>query len=185
MHGQRPLVSIRDKEKRALADNRGTIMGSLADLRPSCEAAFISHYVEIRRICRELPDADGAAVIAVDDQGVAAVAFLPRTRETPQVTIVARHGKAELWLQSSSVALRHIAIVTCPGEPSEPVRYRVLDLRTRSGLIDERGQPLRSFEADGTSWEIRFTRDRGLRIVLRERRRNGEAAQTRYSACCW
>jgi hypothetical protein len=146
---QRRRFSVRDDDLRADALNEATRVVRLADLRPSCEEAFISHYDEIRRRCAPLAGQDGLAIVAIDEAGVAASAFLPRRREALEVAVVGRHRMADVWLRSPSVALRHLLILTRAGHGSAPTRYRVLDLRTETGLMDERGQALRSFEADG------------------------------------
>ena len=66
-----------------------------------------------------------------------------------EVAVVGRHRMADLWLGAASFALRHLLVLTRAGHGAQRTRYRVLDLRTDAGMMDERGQPLRSFEADG------------------------------------
>ena len=149
MSFERRHFSLRDEDLREDALNDATRVVSLADLRPSCEEAFISHYDEIRHRCAKLAGTDGLAIVAIDEAGVAVSAFLPRRREALEVAVVGRHRMADVWLRSPSVALRHLLILTRAGHESEPTRYRVLDLRTETGMMDERGQALRSFEADG------------------------------------
>jgi hypothetical protein len=119
------------------------------ELPPSCEEAFVSHYQEIRERCAALSGQDGLAIVAIDAEGVAASAFLPRRPNGVEVAVVGRHHMADLWLGAASVALRHLLILTRAGHAAERTRYRVLDLRTDAGMTDERGQALRSFEADG------------------------------------
>jgi hypothetical protein len=136
-------LHLRDEALRDDAMNEATRVVRQADLRPSCEEAFISHYDDIRSRCAPLAGMDGLAIVAVDEAGIAASAFLPRRREGLEVAVVGRHAMADLWLGSPSVALRHLLIVSAQG------RYRVLDLRTQNRMVDERGQALRSFEAGG------------------------------------
>jgi hypothetical protein len=142
---------LRDEHLRAAADNQGTHVGGLpdsCDIGMACEVAFLSSFEAIRKHCLSLEGQDGLALLAIDDDGVAATAFLPRRPDGLEVAIVGRHKVADLWLKSNAVALRHLAIVLFPGTDTRP-RYRVLDLRTHKGIKDERGIPLRSFEADG------------------------------------
>jgi hypothetical protein len=140
---QRRHVRLRDEALRERAMNNATRIFHDGDLPPSCRDAFLSHYDEIRRRCGPFAGVDGLTLVAIDESGVAATAFLPRG-DGLEVAVVGRHRMAHVWLQSPSVALRHLLIVM-----GKDRRYRVLDLRTEHGLIDERGQALRSFSADG------------------------------------
>lgn len=68
------------------------------------------------------------------------------------VGVLGRHDRCDLVLRGDDIALRHLAIVLDPVTSwLEGARagYRVLDLRTTSGIYDESGRPLRSFRADG------------------------------------
>jgi len=143
-------ISLRDEAWREWSENEETTSVHLADLRrPSCEEAFISHYDEIRERCAALAGRDGLAIVAIDGAGVAASAFLPRQQDSMEVAVVGRHRLADLWLGAASIALRHLLILAHAGQGAERTRYRVLDLRTDAGMMDERGEALRSFEADG------------------------------------
>ena len=142
-------ISVRDEVLRDWSENEDTGVVRLEGHRPSCEEAFLSHYQEIRERCAALSGQDGLAIVAIDEEGVAASAFLPRRPSGMEVAVVGRHRMADLWLGAASFALRHLLILTRPGNAAERTRYRVLDLRTEAGMIDERGQALRSFDADG------------------------------------
>lgn len=142
-------IEIRDDVLREWCDDEDTRPVRLDEIGPTCEEAFVAHYAEIRDRCAALAGRDGLAIVAFDELGVAASAFLPRRRDGIEVAVVGRHHSADVWLGAASVALRHLLILTCTGRGTERVRYRVLDLRTETGMMDERGQALRSFEADG------------------------------------
>jgi hypothetical protein len=134
---------------REWSDNEDTGVVRLEAPRLSCEDAFVSHYDEIRERCAALSGKDGLAIVAIDEEGVAASAFLPRRQKGVEVAVVGRHRMADLWVGAASFALRHLLVLTRPGHGADRTRYRVLDLRTDAGMMDERGEPLRSFEADG------------------------------------
>ena len=142
-------ISVRDDVLREWSENEETGVVRLEGLRPTCEEAFLSHYDEIRARCAALSGKDGLAIVAIDEEGVAASAFLPRREKGIEVAVVGRHRMADLWLGAASFALRHLVLLTRAGHGAERTRYRVMDLRTDAGMMDERGQELRSFEADG------------------------------------
>ena len=142
-------INVRDEALRDWSENEETKPVHVEALRPSCEEAFIAHYAEIRDRCAALSGQDGLAIVAIDEAGVAASAFLPRRPNGMEVAVVGRHRNADFWLGAASIALRHLLILMRGGHGAERPRYHVLDLRTEAGMMDERGQALRSFEADG------------------------------------
>jgi len=84
-------------------------------------------------------------------------AGLVRLRARPGrhvAAIIGRHDACDLYLdRHAQLALRHLAIVLDPvtsyrrGETS--VRYRVFDLRTESGFMDEHGKTMHGMRAEG------------------------------------
>jgi hypothetical protein len=144
---------VRDERARAGARNAGTLMidtAEFARLRGiSCEVAFITHYDHIRATCAAV-EGRGLVVFAIDEEGIAATAVLASRTDGIDVAILGRHGKTDLWLgHDPAMALRHLAVITLPTDESGRCRYRVLDLRTRTGFTDELDTPIRGFDADG------------------------------------
>lgn len=116
------------------------------------EIAFLEHH---RHIAATLAAVDGPALVlfAVDDEGLAGTAVLPARAGESEVASLGRHSAADFALQSDpSLALRHLAVIVYPYTPGQPLRWRVIDLRTGAGMRDEAGAPLTGFEADGTAF---------------------------------
>lgn len=101
-------------------------------------------------------DEPGLALVAIDEAtGAAAGMACVRARVDRYVTaIVGRHDRCDLYLEGhAALALRQLAIVLAPVRDwragSREVSYRVLDLRTAEGMIDERGHALRGLRCEG------------------------------------
>src|SRR4029453_18974942 len=73
-------VSVRDDVLREWSENEETGVVRLGGFQRSCEGAFVSPYDETRELCAALSGQDGLAIVAIDEAGVAASAFLPRLR---------------------------------------------------------------------------------------------------------
>jgi len=123
--------------------------------RQSVRDLFIAGYAKLAYQARGVEE-PGLAILAIDEvTGHAAgmVKLIARVGR-PVAAIVGRHDHCDLFLQGSErLALRQLAIVLDPvsswkrGESS--VRYRVMDLRTQNGMIDEEGRMLRGLRAEG------------------------------------
>jgi hypothetical protein len=114
---------------------------------------FAGSYKRFFAACREV-DEPGVVAIAIDENtgALVGVCGLRACFGRPAVAVLGRHERCDLRLWGEDVALRHVAIVVDPVRSwaeGARVGYRVLDLRTEGGLIDEIGRPLRSFRADG------------------------------------
>ena len=126
--------------------------------RVSFRDLFISHYWSFRERCRVV-DEPSLILVAIDEQrrrvdGVLTVAARP---DRVASAIVGRHGQAHLFLRGDdSLALRHLAVLVEPVESrrrgSAEVTHRILDLRSRSGFIDEAGRPLVAVRCEGTAF---------------------------------
>ncbi|MDB4962537.1 MAG: Forkhead-associated protein [Myxococcales bacterium] len=116
---------------------------------------FVGAYATFADPCRAV-DEPGLALVAVDEvTGRATGLARVRARVDRHVTaIVGRHDACDLFLDAhASLALRHLAVIVDPvtswrrGDAS--VRYRILDLRTTDGFVDEHGRTLRGLRCEG------------------------------------
>ena len=142
---------------------RGAVPNAQTMMRPATRSPvggrgirelFLAAYPRVAATCRAV-DEPGIAVVAVDpDSGRAAgIAKLGARINRPVAAIVGRHDRCDLYLHGrEQLSLRHMAIVLDPVTSfarGAGVRYRVLDLRTSEGLVDEEGRALRGLVAEG------------------------------------
>lgn len=118
---------------------------------------FVDAYPRFAAACRAV-DEPGLALVAIDElTGVAAGIVCVRARvDRHVVAIVGRHGRCDLYLEGrDTLALRQLAVVVAPvrswRKGSAELSYRVLDLRTEAGMVDETGRALRGLRAEGPS----------------------------------
>ena len=147
-------VSLWDGQERGGGNHR-TIMRPAVRPRAGLRELFLEAYPKFAPACRAVEE-PGLAIVAIDEStGRAAglVKLLARIGR-PTAAIVGRHDRCDLFLAGSDrLALRQLAVVLAPvesfarGAPS--VRYRVLDLKTQDGMIDEEGRVLRGLRAEG------------------------------------
>jgi hypothetical protein len=124
--------------------------GSPPEERATFRELFVRHYETIRAWCEKEKRA-GVVAVALDPTEVEGAAFLAFDEDTVSTAIVGRHTRADLPLdRDPSVSLRHLALVLFP-RPFRG-RYRLVDLRTATGFVDERGKRLRAIEADGPAF---------------------------------
>jgi hypothetical protein len=122
---------------------------------PHLRTLFERAYPAFSDRCRAV-DEPGVAVVAVDELtgGAMGMACL-RARVDRHVTaIVGRHDKCDLYLEGSErLALRQLAVVLAPVSDwragTSTVNFRILDLRTSDGMIDEEGRALRGLRSEG------------------------------------
>ena len=115
---------------------------------------FVSAYSGFAPRCREVSD-PGIAIVAIDEatgRPMGLVRLLARVQRHT-AAIIGRHDECDLFLNAHSrLALRHLAIVLDPVadfRPGASVRYRVLDLRTSDGFLDENDRGLRGVRCEG------------------------------------
>ena len=149
-------VDLWDGQQRGGGKNLATIMRPAQ--KPPQETArdlFLAGYAKLAYQARGV-DEPGLAIVAVDETSgrPAGMVKLMSRVARPVAAIVGRHDRCDLFLQGSErLALRQLAIVLDPvtswkrGEPK--VRYRVMDLRTHDGMLDEEGRTLRGLRAEG------------------------------------
>jgi hypothetical protein len=121
----------------------------------SARELFIGAYPRFAGSCRTFEE-PGVAVLAVDESSgrAAGMARLAARVQRPVTAIVGRHDRCDLYLHGrEALSLRQLAIVldpvTCWERGATHVRYRLLDLRTSSPMVDEEGRPLGGIVAEG------------------------------------
>lgn len=138
-------------------DNRQTCISTSRRLAQPRELRdlFLGAYAKFSALCREV-DEPGLALLAVDEYtGAPAGLVRLRARFGRHVAaIIGRHDQCDLFLDKhSSLALRHLAVVLDPVQSwasgSTTVHYRVLDLRTERGFLDEHGGTMRGLTTEG------------------------------------
>jgi hypothetical protein len=149
-------VWLRHDEDRAESQNDGTIcfhaVRGVAPLEPmppgSFEDVFRRDYAVIRRILGAHTE-PGLALVVASRAGIEASAWVNAEDDGINPLIIGRHNAAEIFLPSDpALSLRHLAVIL-HRRGTEPVRFRVLDLRTATAFEDERGRRLEALESTG------------------------------------
>jgi hypothetical protein len=144
-------------QARGSAQNHATVMRPTAVpyAKRTLRDLFLGAYSKFADRCREVEE-PGLAVIAVEERTgrAAGLVRLCARVERHVAAIVGRHDECDLYLTgSSALALRHLAIVLDPVTSwkagDKGVRFRVLDLRTSDGFMDEEGRALRGLRCEG------------------------------------
>jgi len=114
---------------------------------------FLEHYERVRNWCFS-EKRRGIALVALGDDSVEGAAFVASKPDTVATALLGRHTRSDLRLRGdSSVSLRHLVLLVYPRRPlGQRPRYRLLDLRTAEGFLDERGKRLRAIDADGPAF---------------------------------
>ncbi|MDB4956351.1 MAG: Forkhead-associated protein [Myxococcales bacterium] len=155
-------VDLWGGQARGEVQNRCTVMRSVTTaVFRDPRSLFLGAYNSFAEKCRQF-DEPGVAIVAVHETSGRAQGLVRlRARvERHVAAIVGRHDAADLYLPAhDSIALRHLAIVLDPVTSwragNTNVRYRVLDLRTNEGFLDEQGRGLRGMRCEGPA-VIRF-----------------------------
>ncbi len=109
---------------------------------------FFEFYDSIRDWLQD-HKASGLAVVALDENGVQAKAYLQAHENRVNSAIIGRHERADIFLgDDASLSLRHLAVLVSPTTHRKPQCVRVVDLRTAAGFTDERGTRIRACEAE-------------------------------------
>lgn len=146
-------VSLWDGQARG-GSNLRTMVRSAVRPCAGLRELFLGAYPKFQPVCRTV-DEPGLAIIAVDEATgrPAGIVKLCARVQRPVAAIVGRHDQCDLFLSGSDrLALRQLAIVLAPVEswvPGAAVGYRVLDLKTQDGMLDEDGRVLRGLRAEG------------------------------------
>jgi hypothetical protein len=156
-------VSLWGGQVRGHGQNHATLVRSaqVVDLprtdraRRTIRELYLKAYPRFAPALREI-DEPGVAIVAIDELSgrAAGIARLYARVDRHVAAIIGRHDACDLYLSgSASLALRHLAVVLDPvtsykrGEAN--VQFRVFDLRTTEGLVDEEGRQLRGLRAEG------------------------------------
>lgn len=149
-------IDLWDGQLRA-GGNAQTVMRPAAPLlRRGIRDLFIANYPRFAPVCRTVEE-PGLAIIAVDDRTARAagiVKVIARVGRTV-AALAGRHDQCDLYLRGNEgLALRQFAVVLGPVQSwarGAAVQYRVMDLRTNDGMMDEDGRQLRGIRAEGPS----------------------------------
>jgi len=152
-------VSLWGGQVRGTVPNTATVMAPAASLPvrrvSSVRELFVGAYARFAVSCRSFEE-PGLAIIAVDERTgrPAGIVKLCARVQRPVAAIVGRHDRCDLYLQGrEELALRQLAVVLEPVASWRPgatnVRYRILDLRTHTAMVDEEGKLLRGLVAEG------------------------------------
>jgi len=145
------VVWVRDDQRRKAADNKATEFADLdAAVTPSnFRDLFLWHYDKIRELCQGYQHR-GLVLIALSFRQLVATACLAARPQTINTAIVGRHSEAQLFLdEDPSLSLRHLAVILHPLQAGSDVRFRLVDMRTQTGFVDEQGRRLEALEAEG------------------------------------
>lgn len=150
-------VDLWGDQARGLKQNNATVMRPtvVPYARRGLRELFVGAYRKFADRCREVEE-PGIAIIAVEERTgrAAGLVRLCARVERHVAAIVGRHDECDLYLNATDrLALRHLAVILDPvkswraGEKS--VRFRILDLRTGDGFMDEDERPLRGLRCEG------------------------------------
>lgn len=121
------------------------------------QTLFVETYATFAPVCREVHD-PGIAIVAVEERTrrLAGCAQLQARPKSHSAAIIGRHDACDLVLDATDeLPLRQLAIILDPvvsWQPGGPLpEYRILDLRTEHGFLDEHGRGLRGLRCDGTA----------------------------------
>ncbi|MGE0867132.1 MAG: hypothetical protein AB7P03_01125 [Kofleriaceae bacterium] len=152
-------ISLWEGQVRGAKPNAVTIqLPVAAPVEPaSTRELFVEAYRRFSVACRATEE-PGVAIVAVDERtrrAAGIVRLCARVGRTV-AAIVGRHDHCDLYLpHGDQLALRQLAVVLGPVQSwrrgDTPARYRVIDLRTRHGMLDEHGRVLRGIRAEGPS----------------------------------
>lgn len=122
---------------------------------PDLVALFTEGYATFASTCRDIAE-PGVAIIAIDERArrVAGLTVLQARPGRHAAAIVGRHDACDLFLSASDdLPLRQLAVILDPVTTWKPgradVQYRILDLRSERGFLDEHGRALRGLRCDG------------------------------------
>ncbi len=146
------IVRLEGGQQREQADNTDTVVVSM-DRPAACpfETLFLLHYDAIRATVTSF-GRPGVAIVAIDlsSRKVAGSICVAGKAGEANAAIIGRHSMTDLFLDTDqSLSLRHLAVVVDPLRADHDVRFRIIDLRTRSAFEDEIGQRYEALVAEG------------------------------------
>lgn len=137
-------------------DGRTVVLAELPPARRSFRSLFLHHYATLRALLENHPH-PGVALVAFDAESGKLAGSLHLRAEVgaAKVAILGRHAQVDLPLGAhGELSLRHLAVLVQPlaSEDADEVRFRVLDLRTRSAFFDELGRRLEAVTSEGPTF---------------------------------
>lgn len=117
---------------------------------PSFRELFVHHYARIRQRCADIGQ-PGLVMVATRGRHLAGMLWLAAKVHTANAAIIGRHNISDLYLDGDdSLSLRHLAVILSPlAARADELRFRVVDLRTRSAFQDEQGRSFEALAAEG------------------------------------
>jgi hypothetical protein len=148
------VVQLRAGVDRNKAVNRRTVVARMPRGGPvDFSWLFACHYNAIRKTCLAISD-PGLAIFAIERKTgrMHGSLCLKARPETISSAVIGRHGQADLYLDGDpGLALRHLLVVIekLSSYDSGEIRFRLMDLRTGQGFVDEKSRRLESLVAEG------------------------------------
>ncbi|MEM9488146.1 MAG: FHA domain-containing protein [Myxococcota bacterium] len=147
------IVHLEGGQQRQEAKNTGTLvlMFDQALESGSFRSLFIRNYRTIKRKCTRFAR-PGVAIFAIDAYTGEFVGSLCVAAKVgvANSAIIGRHGMADLYLEGdASLSLRHMTLLLWPARADGEVRFRLVDLRTRTAFQDENSRQYESLVAEG------------------------------------
>lgn len=140
---------------RAPSVNPGTVIGGVAlySQHDPFETLFVRHFDKLRALRAAHPE-PGLALVAIGLGGALETAWLEARPGRVAVATVGRHERADLHVgPDPGLSLRQLVVILEPLRGSwTDLRYRLIDLRTHAGLVDERGRRLQALQSEGPAF---------------------------------
>ncbi len=114
------------------------------------QSLFEKNYPKVRSILSTMTS-PGMVVVAMDAGSMSIEGTLCVTayKEKANSAVVGRHSSSDLFLFDSELSLRHLLLVVEPYVPDEQLRFRCVDLASRTGVHDELQRQVCSISANG------------------------------------
>ena len=111
---------------------------------------FIANYPALSKLTQGITG-PGLIVVAItrDTLQIESTVSISGYREQTNSAVLGRHDATDLFLCDNALSLRHLAFVVEPVGADPTIRYRCIDLGTRTGFADEYGRRLKSIFCDG------------------------------------
>jgi hypothetical protein len=137
-------------------ESKGTLFAPLGALvrrltlqEVSFRDLFLRHFRWIRWAIAGNSE-PGYLLLTADAGGLADGLWLRSEQHSINAAVVGRHAECPLRLgEDREASLRHAAVILGRQRPGAPLRLRLVDLRSASGLVDEQGCRWHGLESDG------------------------------------
>jgi hypothetical protein len=110
---------------------------------------FTLHFDALRSLVAAHPR-DGCLIVAASPSAIEGAAWIETKPGSINSAILGRHTYADIVLAGGAdTTLRQIAAILVQDDAHRKATVRLMDLRTSSGMVDERNRRLDSLEVDG------------------------------------